>query len=219
VYHVINRGNGRNRLFGKQADYAAFEKVLIEALARTPTRLLGWCIMPNHWHFVVWPRADGELSAFVRWLTHTHTQRWHAHRHSAGQGHVYQGRFKSFPIEKDEHLLAVLRYVERNALRAGLVAKAEDWRWGSLWVRDRGPDELRALLTEWPIERPGNWVQRVNQAETTAELEALRQSIRRSSPYGSPQWRQKTAKQLNLQWTLRPRGRPRVRPIKGSRPL
>ena len=89
VYHVINRGNGRQRLFRKPADYAAFEKVMLEALRRTPTRLLGWCMMPNHWHLVLYPREDGELSAFVRWLTHTHTQRWHAHHHTAGTGHVY----------------------------------------------------------------------------------------------------------------------------------
>src|SRR3984957_4727001 len=128
VYHAMNRGNGRQRLFHKEADYLAFEKVMLQAIARTPTRLLGWCLMPNHWHLILWPKEDGELSAFVRWLTLTHTQRWHAHRHSAGRGHVYQGRFKSFPIEKDEHLLTVLRYVERNALRARMVERAEDWR-------------------------------------------------------------------------------------------
>ncbi|MDP9173653.1 MAG: transposase, partial [Planctomycetota bacterium] len=127
VYHVINRGNGRRRLFHKPADYAAFQQVMLEAMARTPTRLLGWCLMPNHWHMVLWPREDGELSAFVRWLTHTHTQRWHAHHRSAGQGHVYQGRFKSFPIQRDEHLLTVLRYVERNPVRAARVARAEAW--------------------------------------------------------------------------------------------
>ena len=219
VYHVINRVNGRGRLFGKEADYAAFEKVMAEALARTPTRVLGWCLMPNHWHLVVWPKEDGELSAFVRWLTHTHSQRWHAHRHSAGRGHVYQGRFKSFPIERDEHLLAVLRYVERNALRAKLVKRAQDWRWASLWVRQHGPAELRQLLSPWPMETPGDWVDRVNIAHTADELEALRRAVARSSPYGSPRWVQQTAKKLNLQWTLRPRGRPRVRPIKDSRPL
>src|SRR5450432_4892382 len=109
VYHVINRGNGHLRLFRKEADYLAFEKVMGEALGRTPTRLLAWCLMPTHWHLVIWPRQDGELSAFVRWLTHTHThtQRWYAHHQSAGRGHVYQGRFKSLPIERDEHLLTV----------------------------------------------------------------------------------------------------------------
>jgi putative transposase len=218
VYHVINRGNGRTRLFAKQADYLAFEKVLTEALARTPTRLLGWCLMPNHWHLVIWPKEDGELSGFVRWLTHTHTQRWHAHRHSAGEGHVYQGRFKSFPIEKDEHLLTVLRYVERNALRADLVERAEKWRWGSLWVRREGPEGLRRLLSPWPLEIPGDWVERVNHAQTKEELDALRRSVNRSSPYGSHAWIARTANRLNLQWTLRPRGRPRVKPIKDSRP-
>ena len=161
------------------------------------------------------------MTAFVRWLTHTHTQRWHAHRHSAGEGHVYQGRFKSFPIEKDEHLLTVLRYVERNALRADLVERAEAWRWGSLWVRQHGPDELRQLLSAWPVETPGDWVERVNRAQSLSELEALRHAVKRSSPYGSPRWVELPAKKLNLQWTLRPRGRPRVRPImnKGLPPL
>ena len=219
VYHVINRRNGRDRLFGKEADYAAFEKVLAEALARTPTRLLGWCLMPNHWHLVLWPKEDGELSAFVRWLTLTHSQRWHVHRRSVGRGHVYQGRFKSFPIEKDEHLLTVLRYVERNALRARLVERAEDWRWSSLWVRQHGPAELRQLLGVWPLEIPADWLERVNRAHTISELEALRHAVKRSSPYGSPRWVEQTAKKLNLQWTLRPRGRPRARPIKGLRPL
>jgi putative transposase len=219
VYHVINRGNGRNRLFGKRADYVAFEKVMSEAMARTPTRLLGWCLMPNHWHLVLWPRENGELTAFVRWLTHTHTQRWHAHRHSAGEGHVYQGRFKSFPIQKDEHLLTVLRYVERNALRADLVERAEAWRWGSLWVRREGPAALRNLLSPWPLSIPDDWVERVNRAQTADELDALRRAVKRSSPYGSAAWVARTAKELDLQWTLRPRGRPRVRPIKDSRPL
>ena len=219
VYHVINRGNGRRRLFGKGADYLAFEKVMLEAMARTPTRLLGWCLMPNHWHLVLWPREDGELSAFVRWLTHTHTQRWHAHRHSAGEGHVYQGRFKSFPVERDEHLLAVLRYVERNAVRARLSDRAEKWRWSSLWARQSGSASHRPLLADWPMPRPADWISQVNGGENSAELDRLRQAVKRSSPYGSPQWVEKTVKRLNLQWTIRPRGRPRVRAIKDSRPL
>jgi putative transposase len=81
--------------------------------------------MPNHWHLVLWPRKKGELSEFMRWLTVTHTQRWHASHRTSGTGPLYQGRFKSFPIEDDDHLLAVVRYVERNALRAKLVARAE----------------------------------------------------------------------------------------------
>jgi putative transposase len=134
AYHCLNRGNGRAAIFRKDGDYQAFERVLAESLEHVPgMRLVVYCLMPNHWHLVLWPRRDGELSDFLHWLTLTHTQRWHAHHHEVGGGHLYQGRFKSFPIHEDEHFLTVCRYVERNALRARLVAKAEAWRWGSLW--------------------------------------------------------------------------------------
>ncbi|HEX9596688.1 MAG TPA: transposase, partial [Anaerolineales bacterium] len=123
AYHVLNRANGRLRLFKKDADFAAFEQILLEAHQRVPLRILAYVLMGNHWHFVVWPRRGRheEVSEFFRWLTVTHSQRFHAHHGTAGMGHVYQGRFKSFPIASDDHLTTVLRYVERNPLRAGLV--------------------------------------------------------------------------------------------------
>ena len=138
IYHALNRANGRSTVFETDDDYAAFERVMAQAVARQGMRLLADCLMPNHFHLLLWPRADGDLSAFMRWLTLTHTQRWHAHRSSAGTGHLYQGRFKSFVVQSDEHFLTVCRYVERNALRANLVERAEDWRWGSLWARRQG---------------------------------------------------------------------------------
>src|SRR6516225_1361838 len=150
VYHALNRAVARLPLFQKDADYLAFERVLALALSEHPTRLLAYCLMPNHWHLVLWPEKDGELTAFLRWLTHTHTMRWHAHYHTSGTGHLYQGRFKSFPIECDDHLYTVLRYVERNALRANLVKRAEDWRWSSLWARRSGDEAARTLLSTWP---------------------------------------------------------------------
>ena len=128
-----------------------FERVLDEAVARTGIRLLSYCVMRNHWHLVVWPEVDGQLSKFVGWLTLTHTQRWHAHRQSAGLGHLYQGRFKSFPIQNDEHFLTVCRYVERNPLRANLVRHAEEWRWSSLYRWHRGTAEQKSLLARWPV--------------------------------------------------------------------
>jgi putative transposase len=123
AYHVLNRGNGRQILFRKDADYAAFEKILEQAVELMPMRVLGWCLMPNHWHLVLWPEADGQLSEFMRWLTVTHAQRLHAHRRDGAGGHVYQGRFKSFPVQEDHHFLVLMRYVERNALRAGRVLR------------------------------------------------------------------------------------------------
>ena len=210
VYHVLNRRVGRLPLFSKPSDYAAFEKILQEACERMLIRIAAYCLMPNHWHLLVWPREDGELSEALRWITVTHAQRWHAHRDSAGTGPVYQGRFKSFPVQNDEHFLTVARYVERNALRAQLVGRAEDWQWCSLWHRIQSDSRCAAWLSEWVVERPNNWVQRINQPETTAELEALRTSVQRGRPFGGEAWIKNMVKSLGLESTFRPRGRPQI---------
>ena len=144
VYHVLNRSNARLPLLRKDGDYAAFERVLAEARAEVPVPVLAYCLMPNHWHLVLWPQHDDYLSRFVGWLTLTHTQRWHAHYHNSGTGHVYQGRFKAIPVREDEHFLRVCRYVERTAWRAGLVERAQDWPWCSLGRRARGRAAPRA---------------------------------------------------------------------------
>jgi putative transposase len=159
VYHVLNRAVARQQIFDKSLDYAAFERVLKEAKTQVPMRLLAYCILPNHWHLVVWPLQDGDLSEYLHWLTMTHTQRWHAHHHTTGTGPLYQGRFKSFPIQEDEHLLAVCRYVERNPLRANLVPQAETWRWGSLWHRVHNTADL--LLDPWPLALSAGWLAHV----------------------------------------------------------
>jgi putative transposase len=209
VFHVLNRAVARLPLFEKVEDYTAFMRVMSEAFEQHPIRILSYCIMPNHWHMVLWPKHDGDLTNFVRWMTHTHTMRWHANHNTAGTGHLYQGRFKSFPIESDEHLYTLLRYVERNALRANLVKKAENWRWSSLWARRFGDDEARALLSAWPMPEPAHWLRHVNAAQTEAELKALRRSVVRGTPFGSETWVRKTAAKLGLEWTMRPRGRPK----------
>jgi putative transposase len=208
AYHVLNRANARMRIFEKPKDYEAFEQILVEAVRRVRMRLLAYCVMPNHWHLVLWPREDGDLSTFVGWLTLTHTQRWHAHRHSEGSGHVYQGRFKSFLVQSDEHLRTVCRYVERNALRAGLCQRAEQWRWSSLWRRELGDAESRTVLSKWPIDLPKNWVSRVNRAEKQRELEALRCCVNHGRPFGSEAWVDRMARRFQLDSLFRPRGRP-----------
>jgi len=213
VYHALNRAVARLPLFQKDGDFNAFERVLVEAMAKHPIRLLAYCLMPNHWHFVLWPTEDGQMTEFLRWLTHTHTQRWHAHYHSAGTGHLYQGRFKAFPIEEDDHLYTVLRYVERNPLRAALVKRAQDWRWCSLWHRGGTElDRVRPLLHPWPLPLPNDWLKRVNQPETEAELDAVRRSVTRGQPFGSEEWEERTAKALNLEYTFRNPGRPKKGP-------
>ncbi len=212
VYHVLNRANARMTLFEKEEDYAAFERVLEEAQAREPLRILAYCLMPTHWHMVVWPRrgADKQVSEFFRWLTVTHTQRWHAHYQTSGTGHLYQGRFKSFPIESDDHLYTVLRYVERNPVRANLAEQAEAWRWSSAWRYRSGDKQAKSLLADWPVPRPRDWRSHVNRAQTPAELDALRRSVARGRPYGGEAWCKRIIARLGLEWTVRPRGRPRI---------
>jgi putative transposase len=209
VYHVMNRTWGRHDLFEDDADYAAFEHVLTQALERDPTmRLCSFCLMPNHFHLLLWPTADGALSRFMQWVTMTHTQRWHAHRHSAGRGHLYQSRFKSFPVQDGAHFLKVCRYVERNPVRANLVPRAERWRWSALGVRTRRLGELSAKLSPWPSRMPGNWLMRVNEPQDERELAAIRHSTARGRPYGTSAWTLTPAKDLGIDSSLRPVGRP-----------
>ena len=209
AYHVLNRRVSRLLLFEQPGDYSAFEKVLGEAFERTKIRIAAYCLMPNHWHLLLWPRDDGELSEVMRWITVTHTQRWHAHRHTSGNGPVYQGRLKSFPVQTDEHFLTVARYVERNAVRAGLVGRAEHWQWSSLnrsLHEDGGRSEM---LSYWPMERPRDWTEFVNDSEQESDLDDLRSSAQRGRPFGDEAWMVKIANQLGLESTLRSRGRPK----------
>jgi putative transposase len=167
-------------------------------------RLLALCVMPNHFHLALWPFEDGDLSAWMGWLLTAHVRRYHKHYRSSG--HVWQGRFKAFPIQEDDHLLSVLRYIERNPLRANLVAKAEDWSWSSLRYRLEPP--LLPFLADTPVPLYADWLRHVTAPQTEDELERLRQSVTRNMPYGSDKWTQQTAIALGLESSLRPRGRP-----------
>jgi len=213
IYHALNRGNAKSVIFNKPADFNAFERIVAQGLERYPCRILCYQLMSNHWHFVLQPTEDGGMSDFLRWVTLTHTQRYHAHYGTSGQGHVYQGRFKSFPIQDEEYFFVVARYVERNAVRANLVELAEDWQWGSLhrWLAKPEPDPK--LLSAWPVARLPNWAKRVNEPLSEKEMAAVRWSIKRGSPFGNETWVESIARRFGLESTLRPRGRPRVRPL------
>ncbi len=209
VYHVINRANARLRIFNTDKDYQLFETVLEEAKEKFNMRVLSYCIIPNHWHLVLYPIADGDLQIFMRWLSMTHTQRWHSQHKTIGSGHLYQGRYKSFPIQTNEYLLQLFRYVERNALRATLVKKAEHWRWSSLHRRENGSVKEKKLLSFWPIDMPHDYIDFVNASQTSAELESLRYCVNKSKPYGNDNWTRKMIDKFNLTPTLRNPGRPK----------
>ena len=209
LYHVLNRGNARATIFHKDGDFAAFERILSEGLGRYDVEMYAYQIMPNHWHLLLRPGRDGEMGRFLRWATATHTMRYHAHYASVGQGHVYQGRFKSFPIQGDGHFFVACRYVERNALRAGLVDRAEDWRWGSLWRRVQQTAPEPKLLTACPVRQPANWVAHVNKPLTEKEIQAVRLCANRGRPLGDAAWIESTSRKLGLESTLRSPGRPK----------
>lgn len=204
-YHVLNRGNGRAKVFHAEGDYQAFVGLLSQASQRVPMRLLAYCLMPNHVHLALWPHQDGDLSKWMQWLLTAHVRRYHRWHESSG--HVWQGRFKAFPIEHDAHLLTVLRYIEQNPMRAGLVARAEDWRWSSAHHRVGsipGPS-----LEGGPVPRPEPWLAWVNTSLGEMEIQRIRQSVNRGAPFGSEPWTALTAALLGLEASLRPLGRPR----------
>lgn len=206
VYHVLNRANERARMFHSQAEYRLFRLLLREACRRFPMRILAYCVMPNHWHLVLWPLAPGSISAFMHWLTTTHVALYRRHHGSVGDGHVYQGRFKCFPVETSADYLKVMHYVEQNALRAGLADRAERWRWSSANERCRSP---RGLLVPGPIALPAGWIELVNRPMTHEDLARLRESAERGAPFGSDAWKASAAVAHGLEQKLRGRGRPK----------
>ena len=208
VYHALNRANFRSALFKKEGHYQDFLAIVKESLDFVPMRILAYCLMPNHWHLVLYPREDGDLSKFLQRITLTHTQRYHAQTRTVGYGHRYQGRYKSLPVERDRHFLTLVRYVERNAKRARMVSRAEDWPWASAHARRYGNEKQRSLLSSWPVPEPRDYLEWLNRPQPKEEIENIRYTIQRSRPYGSETWTSKAVGQYGLENTMRRRGRP-----------
>jgi len=204
IYHIINTGNGHQQVFHTDGDYRAFVDLVAEAGGRYTVKLLAWCIMPNHFHLLVSPERADDLSRWMQWLMTSHVRRYH--RIHKSSGHVWQGRFKSFIVQEDRHLIAMARYIEGNPVRAQLVSSAKDWTWSS----HRG----RTVISETcddnlPIELPIDWTGFVDQKLSEGELGRIRTSIQRQTPFGSPPWQMRICQELGLESTLNPKGRPR----------
>ena len=185
VYHIINRSNGRARIFNTGADYQDFEYLLSEAKEDFAMRILAYVIMPNHWHLLLYPKKDGDLSKALQWLGTSHARRHHTRKGTVGGGHLYQGRYKSFLVQGDAHLLTLLKYVERNPVRAKLVSKPEMRKWGSAHRRINGTVKQKSLLAELPVDLPRNYRAWINGSEPSEELGTIRNSLNRGVPYGS----------------------------------
>lgn len=206
VFHVCNRAIRNGTLFSEPGDYLAFLSVLVEAAVIVPMRLLAFSLMKTHWHLVLWPREDGHLTRYVYWVTMTHARRWHIAHGTLGRGAVYQGRFRAIPVETSIGLVTVCSYVERNAHDAGYVTRAEDWRWSSAAER---PPDMQPDLHEWPVPRPTNWLEILNEPQRSDAVARLRECISRNVPFGSDEWRDEIVTRLHWRTGLRPGGRPR----------
>ncbi len=211
VYHVINRANGRAMIFSEPQHYKLFENLLRETKELVDMRILGYVLMPNHWHLVLHPKNDGDLGTFMHRLTNAHTRKVHAATNTNGSGHLYQGRYKSFLVDTDSYLLTLIKYVERNPVRARLAKQCENWQWGSAWRRINGTKEQVKLLDPGPTPFPRGYRSWINSPDKEDDLTAIRASIRKAIPYGSSTWVEKMVIKHDLASTLREPGRPRVR--------
>ncbi len=208
VYHVINRAVGRLRIFDERADYELFLCLLREAKEMIDMRILGYALMPNHWHLLLYPQNDGDMGLFMHWLTNAHTRRVHARTETIGTGPLYQGRYKSFLIKQDRHLLTVLKYIERNPVRAKLSKNAESWQWGSAWLRLNGTKKQSKLLSESPVDLPRNYGAWINTPDSPKDLDSLRVSVNRGAPFGDMRWVEQMVDKHKLSSTIRNPGRP-----------
>ncbi len=209
IYHVINRANGRLQIFNTKEDYLLFEKLLAEAKNLTDMRILAYTIMPNHWHLILKPRKDGDLALFLHSLCNTHTRKVHAMTKTNGSGHLYQGRYKSFLVDSEGYLLTLIKYVERNPVRAKLALHPGDWRWGSSWRRINGSGQQASLIDASPALFPQDYISWINTPEKENEISDIRTSVNKGMPYGRGLWAEQMVGKYHLESTLRAPGRPK----------
>ena len=211
VYHVINRANARTLIFETVGDYQAVLGSLEETLKNIPLDIFSFCIMSNHWHFAVKPKVDGDMGRFFGKFTQKLTQRWHKYHQTVGSGHLFQGRFKSFLVQTDPYFIRLMKYIEANPLRAGLVSKAEEWRWGSLFLRLNNQEQASIIMSPWPVDMPSDYLQLVNQPLGKVFLDQVRGSVIRGRPLGKDEWVTNKVNEYGLECSLREPHRPKLK--------
>lgn len=209
IYHVINRANGRLQIFNNDEDYILFEQLLLETKELFDMRIIAYVLMPNHFHLILFPKKSGDLGLFMHRLSNAHTRKVHAQTNTNGSGHLYQGRYKSFLIDNDKYFFAVIKYVERNPVRAKIVGLCENWQWGSAWRRIEGTDQQKKLLDQVSFKFPVNYKNWINTAEEENVLNLIRTSVKKGVPYGREQWVDAMVSRYHLESTLKSPGRPK----------
>jgi len=218
VYHVINRANARSRIFANDGDFNAVIETLEETLKKIPIEIFSFCIMPNHWHFAVRPKCDGDIGRFFGRFSQTLTQSWHKYHQTVGTGHLFQGRFKSFLVQTDAYFFQLMKYIEANPLRAGLVLKAEEWQWSSLYLRLNNPQLAENILAPWPVDMPSDYLQTVNQPLLKIYFYQIETSVVRGCPLGKNEWVKEKVDKYSLESTVRDPHRPK-RQLTGPAPV
>lgn len=201
-YHLINRGNGGQQIFHKDGDFSAFIDLLLQERAKYAVKVLAWCLMPNHFHLLVQPQEAAQLHKWMQWLMTTHVRRYH--KHYGTSGHLWQGRYKNFVVQDNEHLLTVARYIEGNPVRSSLSGTAAQWPWSSHQARNATGEESRP--DPLPISLPEDWADFVDTPLTDAEIEKVRNSVNRQTPFGHESWRDELCARMGLESTIRRRG-------------
>lgn len=213
VYHVVCRGLQAKGIFRSDDDYEEFVTVLAEAVERFEPRVLSYCVLPKHWHLVLTPRQDGDLSKLIAWLTVTHSARWHTHPRRANTGGLYERRFRSFPVQDDASLLEIMRFIESHPKRSGLCDSVLDWKWSSATRRSIAASTdkpMDTIVSSPPLALPNDWPRVLDQELPNEILSKVIRSIQRGCPYGDDAWMVRTAKKMALESTIRPRGRPKL---------
>jgi len=204
-YHVLNRGNSKRVVFFNEWDYRAFLELLKESKKNFPVDILAYCLMPNHFHIVCMPRIGEEMSKWMHCIENAFVKRHH--KYNQTNGLLWQGRFRHFPVQNDDHFIRLIRYVERNPVRANLVPAAVDWRWSS--VRERIYRPKNKIIDESPVFIPEKWKSYVDKPLTSQELEKIRLCMNRQSPFGNSKWKKYICKKYGSEQSIRPRGRPK----------
>lgn len=206
IYHVINRGNMRMQVFDDSDDYEYFIELLELASKKENIEIHAYSLMPNHFHLLLVPKEEKSMSKFMQWVMTSHVRYYHAKNRTSG--HIWQGRYKSFIVQKDSYYITLIQYIESNPLRANLVKTAQEWKYSSLQERLSG---RKKLLSDTYVELDKDWGKLVNTPIKEIKLKNIRNSVNRQAPLGEENWQIKIATKYDMLSTLNSRGRPKVK--------
>jgi len=205
TYHIINRGNRRTNVFHDKYDFLKMLELLQMASDKYEVDIYSYCLMNNHYHLVVYTKYGESLSACMQWLGTSYV-RYYNKKYKVS-GHLWQGRYKSFIVQKDEYLLTLMKYVERNPLRAKIEKDAFLYTYSS--TKARVEKSENSFISNPPIDLPIDWLGFINEKQSKLDIDMIHNSIERQAPLGNEVWQKEVSMLYGMESSLNPRGRPR----------